>query len=419
LWFPRLNNISFWLLPPSLILLLSSSFVESGVGTGFNQPPENGNIFSEKLHSMQRNLVLQIKLICNNFFIYSWYINNKFYITAHCLRAVDVPFILKKVNSIYLFNSHVKKIKNRGQYAWKNQIRFFHQRLSVYSNNLNKLFNVRDPKKNFNFEKWLIGFTDGDGSFVIYKTKNTYSLAFKISQHKYNKRILYYIKKNIGVGNVNEEKNTNMAQYSVYSREKLKKYIIPIFDKYPLLSRKYFNYKKFKEAFNILENIDLSFKEKNELIEKIIILKPDINYINPIWSKLINKDDIKEIINKEWLIGFIEAEGSFFISKNILNYTYNFSLCQQNDIYLLNAIKRILKIEAHVYYSERDKCYYLQTKNKKSLKYIIYFVNGYLKGVKSLEFKLWKRAFSNKYNNKKLEKIQLIMRKLRKEKSLD
>ena len=419
MWFPRLNNISFWLLPPSLILLLSSSFVESGVGTGFNQPPENGNIFSEKLHSMQRNLVLQIKLICNNFFIYSWYINNKFYITAHCLRAVDVPFILKKVNSIYLFNSHVKKIKNRGQYAWKNQIRFFHQRLSVYSNNLNKLFNVRDPKKNFNFEKWLIGFTDGDGSFVIYKTKNTYSLAFKISQHKYNKRILYYMKKNIGVGNVSEEKKTNMAQYSVYSREKLKKYIIPIFDKYPLLTRKYFNYKKFKEVFNILENIDLSFKEKKELIEKIIILKPDINYINPIWSKLINKDDIKEIINKEWLIGFIEAEGSFFISKNILNYTYNFSLCQQNDIYLLNAIKRILKIEAHVYYSERDKCYYLQTKNKKSLKYIIYFVNGYLKGVKSLEFKLWKRAFSNKYNNKKLEKIQLIMRKLRKKNFLD
>jgi len=32
--FPRLNNISFWLLPPSLLLLLSSSLVEMGVGTG-------------------------------------------------------------------------------------------------------------------------------------------------------------------------------------------------------------------------------------------------------------------------------------------------------------------------------------------------------------------------------------------------
>jgi cytochrome c oxidase subunit 1 len=32
--FPRLNNISFWLLPPSLILLVSSSLIEAGVGTG-------------------------------------------------------------------------------------------------------------------------------------------------------------------------------------------------------------------------------------------------------------------------------------------------------------------------------------------------------------------------------------------------
>lgn len=32
--FPRLNNMSFWLLPPALILLLMSSLVESGAGTG-------------------------------------------------------------------------------------------------------------------------------------------------------------------------------------------------------------------------------------------------------------------------------------------------------------------------------------------------------------------------------------------------
>jgi cytochrome c oxidase subunit 1 len=32
--FPGMNNISFWLLPPSLILLVSSSLVEAGAGTG-------------------------------------------------------------------------------------------------------------------------------------------------------------------------------------------------------------------------------------------------------------------------------------------------------------------------------------------------------------------------------------------------
>jgi len=32
--FPRLNNMSFWLLPPAILLLITSTLVESGVGTG-------------------------------------------------------------------------------------------------------------------------------------------------------------------------------------------------------------------------------------------------------------------------------------------------------------------------------------------------------------------------------------------------
>jgi len=41
--FPRLNNISFWLLPSSLILLLASTLVEIGVGTGWTlYPPLSG-----------------------------------------------------------------------------------------------------------------------------------------------------------------------------------------------------------------------------------------------------------------------------------------------------------------------------------------------------------------------------------------
>jgi heme/copper-type cytochrome/quinol oxidase subunit 1 len=42
--FPRLNNMSFWLLPPSLLLLICSSFVEVGAGTGWTiYPPLSGN----------------------------------------------------------------------------------------------------------------------------------------------------------------------------------------------------------------------------------------------------------------------------------------------------------------------------------------------------------------------------------------
>ena len=43
--FPRLNNLSFWLLPPSILLLISSTLVESGAGTGWTMyPPLSGNI---------------------------------------------------------------------------------------------------------------------------------------------------------------------------------------------------------------------------------------------------------------------------------------------------------------------------------------------------------------------------------------
>lgn len=33
--FPRLNNVSFWILPPAIILIMSSVFVEQGMGTGW------------------------------------------------------------------------------------------------------------------------------------------------------------------------------------------------------------------------------------------------------------------------------------------------------------------------------------------------------------------------------------------------
>lgn len=43
--FPRLNNLSFWLLPPALCLLLLSSFVDVGVGTGWTIYPPLSNEF--------------------------------------------------------------------------------------------------------------------------------------------------------------------------------------------------------------------------------------------------------------------------------------------------------------------------------------------------------------------------------------
>jgi hypothetical protein len=66
----------------------------------------------------------------------------------------------------------------------------------------------------------------------------------------------------------------------IRDRKKLKEFIFPIFDNYPLLTSKQFDYIKLKKAYHILENTNLSKYEKDKLL---LELKKDIipaNYLS-------------------------------------------------------------------------------------------------------------------------------------------
>ena len=54
--FPRLNNISFWLLPPALGLLLLSSFIEAGVGTGWTLYPPLSGVYAHSGASIEAGI---------------------------------------------------------------------------------------------------------------------------------------------------------------------------------------------------------------------------------------------------------------------------------------------------------------------------------------------------------------------------
>jgi LAGLIDADG endonuclease len=89
------------------------------------------------------------------------------------------------------------------------------------------------------FYQWLVGFTDGDGSFTIssQRLKNDkirWSLFFKIGQSNYNLRVLYYIKKQLGYGSVQLETKNSNADFRIRDIKIINKIIFPIFDKYPL-----------------------------------------------------------------------------------------------------------------------------------------------------------------------------------------
>jgi hypothetical protein len=104
--------------------------------------------------------------------------------------------------------------------------------------------------------------------------------VFKIAQSRYNLRILFYIKRSLGIGSVT--KDNTKGQILIRDRQKIAKFILPIFDKYPLLTSKQFNYEKFKEAFYILEDSSLSKEEKDKKLFYLKSKEVDLNYISPV-----------------------------------------------------------------------------------------------------------------------------------------
>jgi hypothetical protein len=77
------------------------------------------------------------------------------------------------------------------------------------------------------------------------------------------------------------DSGNSMADFRVRDRRTLGYVILPIFNKYPLLTSKYYSYIKFKEAYNILENDNLTTQEKDKLLLDLTSKKMPDNYISP------------------------------------------------------------------------------------------------------------------------------------------
>jgi hypothetical protein len=358
--FPRLNNISFWLLPPSLILLLVSSLVENGAGTGWTVKDKlsyYSNVVINKLYLMQ-----ETPLIGSNYLF-------------------------------YVINRMVKMLLTWGQFAWVNNIT--HQRL--YVEHPSTTNNITTQALNQNkelFYKWLVGFTDGDGTFSIAHQNGKWSLAFKLSQHGYNMRLLYFIKSQLGIGNINKEAKTKMVNYRIRDRKKLAEVIFPIFDNYLLLTSKYFYYFKFKEAYRILEDTSLTKTQKDELMFELVKRVLPDSYISPAW-KIVNNivsntNEANKVISKAWLIGFTEAEGNFYlVNKSINRIVHGFEITQKLELIVLSAIGYILGIKT----SSKKTYYTVVTTNSRSIENIIKYYNNTMKGMKSFEFRVWARCY--------------------------
>jgi hypothetical protein len=154
-----------------------------------------------------------------------------------------------------------------------------------YYNNLSSSETIREvfTLKDNLFKFWFIGFSEGDGSFII--NKDGY-LEFKVTQSSKDAQILFYIKKCLGFGLVRaQDIKNNTHCFRVRDREGLYK-IISIFNGNIFLETRKQQFQLFLNAYN------------NRYKENITYLEPDF----------------KPTLKDGWLSGFTDAEGCFTCS---------------------------------------------------------------------------------------------------------
>jgi virulence-associated protein VapD len=387
--FPRLNNISFWLLPPSLILLLVSSLVENGAGTGWTV--EQNVMF----------LDMQFEPIMLSVFM----------IGIKTSLDAKTSSILRNRLLAGGNNTAVKMLMTRGQSAW----------VSTTSNSsetkreapLSKSLN----KKDSDFEQWLVGVTDGDGTFHFSEhLPGKWIFYFRIGQSSYNLRLLYYIKSNLGIGEVRVSQTT--AEYRVRNKQQLLQHIIPLFDQNRLLTSKYYNYELFKQALLVSTDASLTSSQKHAMLIELKIRVRPTNYISPVWSVINNVvtslSDAKQVMTKSWLVGFTEAEGSFYLfTKDVNRIAHAFEITQKLDRIVLDAAAQLLGIKVRI-----KKTYFtVYADSLRDISNIIPFYHNTMKGMKALEYRIWARSFSKMKTGSErfvyLTKVRNQMRKIR------
>nr|ATP01414.1 hypothetical protein [Ulva flexuosa] len=257
-------------------------------------------------------------------------------------------------------------------------------------------------------QKWAIGIIDGDGHIGLEwtnKEKTKYVPVLKVTLHRYNARAVYRLKKIFKIGKITYSGDT--ITYRVRGKRLWHSVLIPLFGKFHLRSMKY-------EAVLIIKKALYMEQVGNATPNNILKLQQSLDrktdHISPIWR---NGTDLKDILDLDWLAGFIEAEGSFYI---LNNGQHGFAIGQAYDQHIIIGIHRLFKIKSAL--KNRNNYMMLDTKNTETLHLIADAINKRLLGVKSFEFSLWLRTLrkKNKAKTLKAKSIIALIRKRREKK---
>ena len=175
---------------------------------------------------------------------------------------------------------------------------------------------------------WFItGLVDAEGSYIVHIVKDDSRklgyfvlVSFELALNVKDRLLLNLLQETLGnVGNIYYNPQDNTYKYKVSSVEELINFVLPYFQKYPLLTQKRVDFELFVKIIQIIDKKEhLTLKGLHDIIN----LKASLNL--GLSKKLLDtfkivpvekpKFDLIFIPDPAWLAGFCEGESCFFIS---------------------------------------------------------------------------------------------------------
>ena len=235
---------------------------------------------------------------------------------------------------------------------------------SNYSLSYNNNCSYNDLSDNNNYKEYIkmfwVGLMDGDGSIQVNhwrKQSLQYRLVIKLSNLKSNYNMLVEVAKVVG-GTVKITGKKADVIWVVNKKEEIME-VIKIFDTYPPLTSK-----------KICQLAFLKTCLTETSVEKYLFTR-DTKFKEQ--SAIINANFKLPTYFKAWLSGFIEAEGCFSIRKT---KAHSFSIGQNDDVYLIDAIKQYFEISNKVR-NPYGNFYFIEVYKKEVLAKIVAHCTNY------------------------------------------
>lgn len=384
--FPRMNNISFWMLPSSLLLLLLSRLVEQGPGIGW----------TAKKKDCSQNYVNSFKKI-----------------------QLDAGISFLKQKTTRFCNKPVKMFSATGQSAWEGKY-FLTTDNTMRAKKLQHLpshqrLNVGHPD---GFADWLAGLVDGDGTFFFCQNKNgSWDFTFKLAQSNYNLKLLAYLKRKLKCGSITAA-GKNISQFRIRNPTVLLNFLIPLFDTTEFITEsKAYDYLKFKQALQVYHKWQLNQYNREQRDLLLTDIKHSVKkegHVAATWKTRV-VDPIKTP-TKGWILGFTEAEGSFYlVHRTPTRIVHAAGWIQTNEKQLLELMRVRWNIQVKVKLHVKKKAWILDTTAASAVETFIDFFENRLKGIKAVEVRKWARSFrKHRGNFAKLKQLQIELRKAKK-----